>query len=253
MISGYFGTPGVGKTTLLTKIAINELSKIKYHRSIYKQVCTINFDCAGCYRISWSDLANFKIFDSLILIDEITLNADNRKFKEFSDEHRDFFILHRHLGCDIVYATQNFEAVDSKIRYLTLDLWYMTKSVVPFLKSFTCCKRIYRNIAITENNSELIYGYRFCNFLELLFVSNFKIVLRKPYYKYFDSFDELSLKTRPELISSNMKYIPKLTFKNKINYFISHNFFVKKFNILKKLFNKFRKRGVCFVKKIRKS
>lgn len=246
MISGYFGTPGVGKTTLLTKIGIKELSRIKHHNSKYKRVCTINFDCAGCYRISWDDLAKFKIFDSLILIDEITLSADNRKFKEFSDEHRDFFVLHRHTGCDIIYATQNFEAVDSKIRYLTLDLWYMTKSVVPLLSAFTCCKRIYRNIAITENNAELIYGYRFCNFLEMVFVSNFQVVFRKPYYKYFDSFDELTLKNRPELTSIDMKYVSALKTKDKIKYFISNNFLVKKLNKLKKILKKV---GGRFVKK----
>ena len=72
----------------------------------------------------------------------------------------------------------------------------MSKSVVPFLKGFTLAKRIYRSININEYNSELTLGYRFCNLLESIFVSNVKIVWRRRYYKYFDSWDELSLKDR---------------------------------------------------------
>lgn len=192
MISGYFGVPGCGKTTLLTKMGIDKKNKKRY-----KDIYTINFECSGCKYITFDDLGKYKIKDSLILIDEITMSADNREFKTFPKEIRDFFILHRHLGCDIIYATQNFENVDKKIRDLTYDLWYMSKSVVPFLSSFTTAKRIYRNININENTSELTLGYRFGNFLESLFVSNFKIVYRKKYYRFFDTWDELSIKDRP--------------------------------------------------------
>lgn len=200
MISCYFGVPGCGKTTLLTKIAIKEL-KNKYNpfrkKFSYDYIYTINFSCPGCIEISYDDLANFKFFNSLILIDEITLNADNRNFKQFSHEHKEFFLLHRHLGLDIVYATQNFENVDKKIRDITQDLWYMSKSVVPLFKHFTTAKRIYRCVNINEHTSDLTLGYRFCNLIESFFVSNFKIVFRPFYYKYFNSYDELSLSSRP--------------------------------------------------------
>ena len=192
MIRGYFGVPGCGKTTLLTKEGISKKNKKKY-----ENIYTINFECSGTTPITFSDLGKYKIKDSLILIDEITMSADNREFKTFPKEIRDFFILHRHLGCDIIYATQNFENVDKKIRDLTHDLWYMSKSVVPILNKFTTAKRIYRNININENTSELTLGYRFCNFLESIFASNFKIILRSKYYKYFDTWDELSIKDRP--------------------------------------------------------
>ena len=102
------------------------------------------------------------------------------------------------MGTDIIYATQNFENVDKKVRDLTSELWYMSKSVIPFLRGFTTTKRIYRNININENTSELTLGYRFCNFIESLFVSNFKCIWRRKYYKYFNSWDELNLKERKE-------------------------------------------------------
>ena len=126
------------------------------------------------------------------------MDADNRNFKTFPKEIRDFFILHRHLGVDIIYATQNYENVDKKIRDLTGELWYMSKSVVPLLKSFTTAKRIYRNININEFTSDLTLGYRFCNFIEMLFASNMEIIWRRKYYKYYDSWDELNMKEREE-------------------------------------------------------
>lgn len=202
MIRGFFGVPGCGKTTILTKIGKKAYKRaLMGKRNSYKHIYTINFsiDLPGIFEITWDDLANYKIYDSLILIDEITLDADNRKFKSFKDEHRDFFILHRHLGCDVYYTTQDFEKVDSKIRSLTFDLWYMTKSVVPFFRDFTKARRIYRNISINEHTSDLVYGYRFCNFLELLFVSNSMLVYRRPLYKLFNSYSELTLSSREVL------------------------------------------------------
>lgn len=198
MITCYFGVPGCGKTTLLTKFAITELKSIKKGRGKYKDVYT-NFYCKGCKKIDFNDLKTHVVRDSLIIFDEITMDADNRKFKTFPDSIRDFFILHRHLGNDIIYATQSFEMVDLKIRQLTQQLWYMSRSVIPILSEFTYAKRIYREININEFNSELTLGYRFCNLLEAIFVKNMKLCLRRPLYKYFDSYDEGILGTRPVL------------------------------------------------------
>lgn len=129
------------------------------------------------------------------------MDADNRNFKSFSPEVRNLFILHGHIFMDIIYATQAYDMVDSKIRNLTHDLWYMSRSVVPLLTEFTFARRIYRKININEHTSELSMGYRFCNFLEALFVSNSKIVFRRLYYKYFDSYEEGVLSVRPEFLS----------------------------------------------------
>ena len=190
MIKCYFGVPGCGKSTIL----VREYLKNRKH---YDNIYTINIQIANVPMIDKSDLEEYKFKNCLILWDEITMDADNREFKTFSKNLRDFFILHRHFGCDIIYATQNFENVDKKVRDLTSELWYMSKSVIPLFKHFTLAKRIYRNININEMSSELTLGYRFCNFLESIFVSNCKIVFRPRYYKYFDTHDELSLKGRP--------------------------------------------------------
>lgn len=210
MITCYFGVPGVGKTSTLARIAVLENRRIKQNRSNYKRVFT-NFECAGCYKITFQDLDKYLVEDSLILLDELMLDADNRGFKTFPLGVRDFLTLHRHAGVDIIYATQAYDKVDTKIRALTQDLWYMTRSVVPFLRQFTVSKRIYRNIAISEYNGELIMGYRFCNFIEKLFVRNILIVYRKPYYKYFDSFELGVLGERKLLPLDMWEFQPKKT------------------------------------------
>lgn len=208
MITCYFGVPGVGKTTFATKLAQQELRRIKRGKSKYKSVYT-NFYCKGCYKIEFSDLKQYLIRDSLLIFDELTLDADNRCYKDFPLSIRDFFVLHRHVGVDIVYLTQNYSAIDLKIRHLTQELWYMSRSVIPLFTEFTYAERIYRQININENTSELTLGYRFCNLLESFFVSNMKYCFRRFYYKYFDSYEDSVLSNRPKLITSPWDSINK--------------------------------------------
>lgn len=228
MITCYFGVPGSGKTTFLTKLAVDELKVMNsvynthpffqkkpiriigrflsvfpfigkfFKESPYTNVYT-NFYCKGASNLQFQDLAVYSVSNSLIILDEITLDADNRNFKNFPEAIRDFFILHRHLGNDIIYATQSYELVDKKIRQLTQELWYLNRSVVPGLRAFSYSKRIYREININEHTSDLTLGYRFCNFLERFFVSNIKLCLRFKYYKYFDSYDPGVLADRDPL------------------------------------------------------
>ena len=219
MIKCYFGVPGVGKSTILAK-------EYKKNKKKYDNIYTINLQLKNVEKIKFEDLGKYKFYNSLILIDEITMDADNREFKNFDKNIRDFFILHRHLKCDIIYATQNFENVDKKIRDLTSELWYMSKSVVPILTEFTTAKRIYRNININENTSELTLGYRFCNLIESFFVSNKKIIWRRRYYNMFDTHDELSLKNRIEYKAREGKEIVKQyeeKMENDINFRLFNN------------------------------
>ena len=200
MISGYFGVPGCGKTTILAKLAQKELRRIRRGRSSYDHVLT-NFYCKGCEKIQLSDYKKFKTTRCLILLDELTLDADSRSFKSFPAEIKEFIVLHRHLCCDIVYFVQDYSRVDKTIRELTNDLWYVRKSVVPFFNRFSVARRIFRNITINDFTSDLVLGYRFSKFLERLFVPKgcMKITYRPRWYKFFDSFDEGCMRSREEL------------------------------------------------------
>lgn len=186
MIQGYFGLPGSGKTTLLTRIAQKALKK-----GHYSHILT-NFYCKGCEQINFADLGHYNLENCLILLDEITLDADNRQFKSFPKEALQFFVLHRHYNTDVVYATQNWENVDKKIRDLTHSLYYMRavggnfpliKKLIPITKAST----IYRTLDIDEMTHDIVSGYRFPNLFEKIVGRVSFLVFRPAWYKYFDT------------------------------------------------------------------
>lgn len=196
MVVGFFGTPGSGKSTLLTKYAIRELRKLKSGKSAYKHVLT-NFPVYGCEQVQVSDLGRYEIENSLILIDEITLDCDSRDYKNFSVALKNFFTLHRHVGNDVIYFMQDPSRVDKSIRNVTYSLYYVSSPITPFFRRFTVARRVFRNFDINEYSSELILGYRFPKLKEMIFLSTMKICYRPFYYKYFNSFDKLQLDNLP--------------------------------------------------------
>lgn len=189
MVTGYFGLPGSGKTTFLTMIAQKELKRISKGISPYKQVFS-NFYCQDCCRFDFRDLGSYLFEDSLILIDEITLDADSRDFATFSRAIKQFFILHRHYHCDIIYFTQHYNNVDKKIRDLTYDLFFVKSCRLPFLPISTA-RRIYRTLDIDEHTHDIVHGYRFSSLIDLIldFGNVKKHCFRPRWYKYFDSFE----------------------------------------------------------------
>lgn len=195
MITGYFGLPGSGKTTYLTMIAQRELRRIARGKSSYERVLT-NFYCDGCFRIDYKDLGEYDIRNSLILLDELTLDADSRAFKFFTQSKKMFFIMHRHFNCDVIYFTQQWDGIDKKIRDLTSNLYHVTKcfanvsSVLfrPF-QSISVARRIFRTIEINEYSKEIVTGYRFPTLFERLFGSCKQFCFRPRWYRYFDSWE----------------------------------------------------------------
>lgn len=196
MITGFFGLPGVGKTTFLTMISQKELKRIARGKSKYEYVLT-NFYCSGCHRIEYVDIGNYNFENCLILLDEISLFADNRDYKFFGKEKFLFFVLHRHYNCDIIYFTQDWASVDKKIRNLTSDLFHVKKAFStvnglifkPF-QSFSVARRIFRTLEINEYTKEIITGYRFPTTFERWFAKTIKLCYRPKWYKYFDSWEK---------------------------------------------------------------
>ena len=91
MISCYFGSPGCGKSSILTLIAQTELKRIKKGKSKYKHVYT-NFPCSNCEKIDFFNLGNSYYHDALIILDEVTLSADSRDWKNLSKQQKEFKI-----------------------------------------------------------------------------------------------------------------------------------------------------------------
>lgn len=213
-VSLFFGLPGCGKTTLLSKFALDAVRSGRYI-NVYTNVgvqipgvTVIDNECIGKY-----ELAN-----CLLLIDEATLFADSRAYKEFSKGKLEYFLEHRHRNADIMLFTQQWDGVDRKIRTITDRVYHVKKGKLlgNWISSYY---RIPYDIIIPDPNKsgngeklgEIIQGYCKPPLLYRLFCT--KHIYRPRFYKYFDSWelnplDPLPTKYRP--IKSDIYQIPLL-------------------------------------------
>lgn len=181
MIYEIFGLPGSGKTTTLTYIAQNALKG----RSVlglgkYERVFT-TFYCQGCYKIDFNDLKQYDFSNSLILIDEISLYADNRQFKNFDTDFIYFFKLHRHYHIDLIWCSQSYSDADKKIRDVTDTVFLAERG----LFGYTLLKRIYHNYSFSGRDIKDTY--------DIAPRIEWKRIKRSKYYKYFDSYSHKDL------------------------------------------------------------
>lgn len=198
----YFGLPGCGKTTLMCKMAYDEVKKIKKGKSKYKYVYSnVKFNFDGYVHIQNSDIGVYDISDGLVLIDEATLFADSRDYKNFGREKLEYFLEHRHFNVDICLFTQQWDGVDRKIRVITDKVYYIYKTPLTgwlYSKYY----RIPYGIIIpdpkkgdSQKLGEIIQGYCKPNFLVRLFCPK---VFRRKYYPYFDSWERYYLDPLPK-------------------------------------------------------
>lgn len=203
MIKLFFGLPGCGKTTLLTKFALDALNKPALRKKYPNVFSNVYLGRGGVFDdiiyISHLDLGKYDIRNGLVLIDEATLAFDSRDYKRFSKELVSFFLLHRHYNVDIFLFTQQWDGVDRKIRVITDRVYYVYKGLFTG-KWFTKFYRIPYGIIIPdpkqggEKLGEIVQGYAKPNLLQRMFCSR---VFRPKYYRYFDSWEAPSLPALP--------------------------------------------------------
>lgn len=174
-----FGKKGSGKSTLLAKYAAQYRAR-GWH--VYSTEPIL-----GTIQISYEDIG-FRQFplESLIIIDEVGMVWDNRGFKNFKSEVRDFFKLQRHDHLAIVMASQTFD-VDKKIRDLC-DEMYLVK---PFLRCWTIARRILRVPCLVEASgdgpSRIDENLRFDSLL-FFWAGAIRFTFIPHWTRYFDSF-----------------------------------------------------------------
>jgi zona occludens toxin (predicted ATPase) len=197
-VTCYYGLPGCGKTTVLTAIAQRELRRIRLGKSVYSAVLT-NFYCRNADVFKPSAISTTIFRRCLILIDEVTLVWDSRNFKTFPEEVKEFFTLHRHLRCDVIYATQYYQNVDKRIRDVTVNTFRVRK-LGPF--HLTCKEKM--AIQYPEQTGEILVGYKKPSILYLL--TTLKVYFGRRYYDFFDT-HEIPVDGAKRLYSSGVKHI----------------------------------------------
>lgn len=133
-----FGKKGSGKTTFLAKTAYRYIRK---GRPVYSTVYV-----PGAYLF---DVNNIGVMtfppDSVIFIDEVGMIWDNRNFKNFRTDVRDYFKLQRHYNHTVYLFSQTFD-IDIKLRNLT-DAMYLVRCYMGF---FSVARKIRRDIVLVE-------------------------------------------------------------------------------------------------------
>lgn len=196
----FFGLPGSGKTTLMAYFAKKATSKHSPYNNVY---CNVGLAIPGVIQIDNDYIGKYDISDGLLLIDEATLFADNRAYKDFGKDKIEFFLLHRHRHLDIYLFTQQWDAVDRKIRVITDRVFYIYKGKL-LGKWFSSYYRIPYGIIIPDPNKkggtageklgEIVQGYCKPHFIVRLLAPK---LYRPKYYKYFDSWEAPKLPPLP--------------------------------------------------------
>lgn len=177
-----FGKKGSGKSTYMTKLAV------QYHKKGWNVFC--NSD------VPYATKFNPKLLgqmvpppNSVLLIDEVGMIWDNRHFKEFSDNIRDYFKLQRHYRNVVYLFSQSFD-IDIKLRNLT-DVMYLVTSPLPFL---SVVRRIKRSIVLVQPNQEsegrIADSLEFVPwFMSLFGMKSLQFTFIPHWSKYFDSYE----------------------------------------------------------------
>lgn len=201
MIRTYFGLPGSGKTTLMASHAL------KYtKRKDFNVYCNVPLNIPKVIPIDdKKHIGKYRLHDGVILIDEATVFADSRKFKDFSDDLVKLFCYHRHFRLDIELYSQGYDRLDKTIRTLT-DKVYWIRKVGGFTFSVNVPMDVFipkRDVADEQGTAgEIVNGYYRPSLWSYLFCEK---IWRRKYYPYFDSFNTYDLPELPdELLRHNL-------------------------------------------------
>ncbi|WP_024346641.1 zonular occludens toxin domain-containing protein [Lacrimispora indolis] len=201
-----FGKKGSGKTTFLTKLTLMYLKK---NRPVYSTT-----EVPGAILFNPKDLGFIHIPENaVILIDEVGLVWNNRDFKSFKKEYREYFKMQRQYKHTVYLFSQAFD-IDKSLRELT-DAMYLMRS---YFGVYSVARRINRKITIVSassaggaGESRIVDDLAFDSLL-LFWAGSIKLTWIPKYAQYFKSFNPPPL---PD--SGEFRYcpIPPLPYTNR--------------------------------------
>ncbi|MBR1528321.1 MAG: hypothetical protein IJ642_06025 [Oscillospiraceae bacterium] len=201
MVIEIHGFPGAGKPTVLTMIAQRSLQGKETLDIPPCDTVLTSFPCPGCYELDFELLGKRNFHNCLMILDEVSMYADSRKFKSFSDSLLYFFKFHRHHNINLVWASQSANDADKKIREVTqcsyiIDRYFMFTAIKPILKAHT----------VRSGDPDIKF--------ELAPPVLWKWCYRPRWYKYFDSYSVKPL-PEPELVLWS-EPVPRVSLLDKI-------------------------------------
>lgn len=187
-----FGKKGSGKSTLIAKLAKKYL---KSGKTVYSN---LELNIPGVRFFEVEEIGRF-VFpeDSVVFIDEVGMIWDNRDFKKFRTDVRDYFKLQRHYKNKVYLFSQTFD-IDIKLRNLT-DYMFMVKN---YGNVISIAHRISRKLVVVEPTADsegrIADGYELQPLiLQLLGMRIAYITWIPAWTKYFNSFEQADLEEIP--------------------------------------------------------
>nr|WP_300834130.1 zonular occludens toxin domain-containing protein [uncultured Acetatifactor sp.] len=192
-----FGKKGSGKTTFLTKKAVQYMRRGK---TVYSTVYI-----PGAHMFDVQQIGNYTFPpESVVFVDEVGMVWDNRNFKSFRPEVRDWFKLQRHYHVTVWLFSQATD-IDIKLRML-MDEMYLCTCHMNFL---SVARKIRRSITIVHPSGDaearIADDINFVPVWYSLFGAKSAVFTYIPnWVKYFDSFDAPEL----PLVDSEFQQVP---------------------------------------------
>lgn len=175
-----FGPPGSGKTTLAAYYAYHDL---KCGKTVFS-----NVPISGCRVLdAKEDIGKYKIEKGRLIIDEASIEFNNRDYKSFPKDAIKWFKLHRHAFTHIDVFSQDFEDMDITLRRLAQNLYIVKRG---FLPGFIHRRKIKKDIVFEKTDSKAKLGQINSGYaLYSIFQGGLKIIYAPKYWKMFNSFD----------------------------------------------------------------
>ena len=172
----YFANIGTGKTTYLSKLAIQEQRLILKGKSKYTHIISNALISGVIYQPDLRKLLkNGAMQRTLILVDEGSIVYNNRQMNLTGLEIQ-YFKLIRHYSSTCIVLSQSYDDIDVTLRRLYTEIYLMR-----YLPFFTLIQPIKKKVGIDEMSKQIIDEYQFRWFF------SWRLFLRPLYFKYFNS------------------------------------------------------------------